>query len=98
MTILFNSFLGAIGAGLLTLIILCIKTLWQKLVVDSITIKGLVQSAFFSACRDAMAKDEVSKDELENIELLYKGYKGQKLNGTGDRYYEIVMDMPIKKG
>ena len=97
MNIILSSFLSAIGAGLLTLIILCIKWLWQKITADQLTLKALAHDSFFRMCRYVIRDGEITESELENVEYLYKGYKAQKLNGTGDRLYEVVMDLPVVK-
>lgn len=95
MTIIINAFLTAIGGGILTLIILCIKWLWQKITADQLTLKALAHDSYFRMCRYVIRDGEITESELENVEYLYKGYKAQKLNGTGDRLHDIVMDLPV---
>lgn len=96
MTVVMNAFLAAIGAGILTLIIICVKWLWKKITADSLTLRALAHDSFFRMARELVAKDYVTESELENLEILYKGYKAQGLNGTGKRMYEIVMDLPVR--
>lgn len=97
MTIILNSFLAAIGGGLLTLIILCIKWLWRKITADQLTLKALAHDSFFRMCRYVLMDGEVIETELENLEYLYKGYKAQGLNGTGDKLYRDCMNLPVQK-
>ncbi len=97
MTIILTSFLSAIGAGILTLIVLCIKWLIRKITADQVTLKALAHDSFFRMCRYVRMNGEMTESELENINFLYKGYKAQGLNGTGDKLYEECMDLPITK-
>lgn len=86
--IILKSFLTACGGGLLTLIVLCIKFTWNKMRRDDLTIKALAHDAFFRQARELIKKGHMTKDDLENLDYLYRGYKAQKLNGTGDEIYQ----------
>ena len=97
--ILFRSFLGACGAGILTLLILAIKWFVKKIKADDMTIDALAHDAYFRHCRyliqEAKANNEISEVEYENHEFLYKAYKAQGLNGTGDKMHEMISSMKI---
>lgn len=95
---IFNSLLAACGGGLLTLIVLLIKIVYQKFRNDALTLKALAHDSFFRYCRYLLAEDSVSEHELENLNYLYNGYKAQGLNGTGDKLFRAVMDKPMKVG
>ena len=47
MEIVLTSFLSAIGAGILTLIVMLIRWLWKKIRTDDLTIKALAHNAFY---------------------------------------------------
>jgi len=96
MEVIKEAFLAAIGTGLLTLIGLCIKWIWKKIHNDTITIQSLSHDAYFARCRELLNKGSMSETELENINYLYKGYKAQGLNGTGDELYKRVIILPLE--
>lgn len=93
--IIFRSFLGACGAGILTLLVLSIKWLVKKLKADDITIKALAHDAYFRHSRYLLSEDEISEAESENHDFLYEAYKAQGLNGTGDRMHAMIAEKKI---
>lgn len=97
MNIVIDSLLGAIGAGILTLIIIAIKFIWQKMKADAYTLKALIQDAYFRNCRYLMNKESKTRDEAENNEHLYKAYKAQGMNGVGDEMYKIIKEIPLDR-
>lgn len=94
--IIFKAFLTACGAGLLTLIIFFIKWIVQIIVRDRMTLDALSHNAYFKDCRELLRKDELTKDELENHEYLYKTYHARGLNGTGDKMHEMIKEKPVR--
>ena len=96
MDILIRAFISACGAGILTLIVLCIKWLVQIITRDKLTLDSLSYNAFYNDCKMLMNKDEITKDELENHEYLYKTYKARGLNGTGEKMHQLVMEKPVR--
>lgn len=96
MDVLIKAFISACGAGMLTLIIVCIKLLVQIILRDKLTLDSLSYNAYYNDCKKLMDKDEITKDDLENHEYLYKTYKARKLNGTGEKMHQIVMEKPIR--
>lgn len=93
--IIMKSFLTACGAGLLTLIIFLIKWTWKKMNTDDMTIKAVAHDAYFRQCRYLIGKEEITEEELENHNYLYRAYKAQGLNGTGDRFHQIVLEKKV---
>lgn len=93
--IVITSFLSACGAGLLTLIILAIKWFIKKIKADDLTIDALAHDAYFRHCRYLLEKQEITETEYENHEFLYKAYKAQGLNGTGDKMHEMISKKEI---
>lgn len=88
---LVEAFLGACGAGLLTLIVIAIKWFIKKIRVDDLTIEALAHDAYYRHCRYLLQNDEITEDELENHNHLYEAYKAQGLNGTGDKLHQEIL-------
>lgn len=93
--IILRSFLAAIGAGILTLIIIMIKWLWKKYKADDLTVKALAHDAYFRHARYLMPDDDIPEEDFENHEFLYRAYKAQGLNGTGDKLHEEILKKRI---
>lgn len=91
MTIIVNSFLAAIGAGLLTLLIMAIKWMWKKIRCDDLAIKALAHDAYFRQARYLLQKETITEAELENHDYLWRAYKGQGLNGTGEKLHDQIL-------
>lgn len=94
-TILVNSFLGACGAGVLTLLILAIKWFWKKIRADDLTIKALAQDAYYKNCHALLWKPEITEDESEIHDSLWRAYKAQGLNGTGEQMHKQIMQKQV---
>ncbi len=94
-SIIVNSFLGACGAGILTIIVILIKWIWKKFRADDITIKALAHDAYFRHCRYLLLKEELTEEELENHNYLWKAYKGQGLNGTGEQLHKQILEKKV---
>ena len=95
LTIIAQSFFAACGAGLLTLIIMIIKWLRHKIKCDMVTVRAVAHDSYYRCARELLKRDKISDDELENFEFLYKAYKAQGLNGTGDRIHEQIMEKEV---
>ena len=90
-----HAFLTAIGAGILTIIVLLIKKLWKSMTADDLTMKALAHDAYFRHARYLLKQPNITEEELENHNYLYKAYHVQGLNSTGDRLHEMVMQKPV---
>jgi hypothetical protein len=95
MEIIATSFLSAIGAGILTIIVLMIKWIVKKFRTDDLTIKALAHNAFYQDCHKLLPKDILTEDELENHDYLWRAYKGQGLNGTGEKLHNQILAKPV---
>lgn len=95
MTTVLNAFLTACGAGMVTFLVFLIKWTVKKMNADDLTMKAVAHDAYFRQCRYLLAKDEITEEELENHNYLYKAYKSQGLNGTGDRLHQIVLEKQV---
>lgn len=94
--IVLKAFLTACGAGILTIIILLIKKLWKSMTADDLTMKALAHDAYFRHARYLLAQDEITEEELENHNYLYRAYHIQGLNSTGDKIHNDILQKPIK--
>ena len=95
MEIILTSFLSAFGAGILTIIVLLIKWIWKKFRADDLTIKALAHNAYYMDCHKLMLKDTLTEDELENHDYLWRAYKGQGLNGTGEKLHNQILQKAV---
>ena len=91
-----KAFLGACGAGFLTILILLIKKLWKSMTADDLTMKALAHDAYFRHARYLLAQDSITEEELENHNYLYRAYHIQGLNSTGDKLHHDILEKPIK--
>lgn len=89
--------------GLFSVIVLLINRHYSKRdkAVEDLNIMrealaALSHDAYFRHCRMVLAKDEITEEELENHQYLYKAYHSQGLNGTGDRMHQLVLEKPVK--
>lgn len=57
--------------------------------------KALAHNAFFRDCRRLLPRNEITEEELENHNVLYKAYHSLGLNSTGDRMHELILDKPV---
>lgn len=93
--IIINSFLGALGAGILTLLVLAIKWFWKKIRADDLTIKALTHDAYYRNCHELLPKESITEDESDNHDYMWQAYKAQKLNGTGQKLHEQILQKPV---
>ena len=56
---------------------------------------SILHDRIFQACMYFITKGEITADELENLEYLYKGYSGMGGNGTCETLYNRVKDLKI---
>lgn len=56
---------------------------------------SILHDRIFQACMYFITKGEITADELENLEYLYKGYSGMDGNGTCETLYNRVKTLKI---
>ena len=56
---------------------------------------SILHDRVFQACMYFITKGEITADELENLEYLYKGYSGMGGNGTCETLYNRVKALRI---
>ena len=90
-----HAFFAAIGAGILTILVLLIKKLWKSMTADDLTMKALAHDAYFRHARYLLTQDSITEEELENHNYLYRAYHVQGLNSTGDKLHEMVLEKNV---
>lgn len=95
MQYMIDAFLGACGAGVLTLLVMSIKWMVKKMKADDLTMKALAHDAYFRQARYLLMQDAITEDDLENHNYLYRAYHSQGLNGTGDEMHRRVLEKKI---
>lgn len=58
---------------------------------------AILHDRVFHACMYYIEKEEISGDELENLEYLYDGYSGMGGNGTCETLFKRVQKLKITK-
>jgi len=100
-----NSFLVAIGLGgilsIATKIYKQLKTTKQqteqrfKLLEDANL--ALLHDKIYQQCSHFLDQGWIAVDDLENLDYIWRGYRGLGGNGTGEALYKKVLDLPNKK-
>ncbi len=90
-----HAFFAAVGAGILTILVLLIKKLWKSMTADDLTMKALAHDAYFRHARHLLTQDSITEEELENHNYLYRAYHVQGLNSTGDKLHEMVLEKNV---
>lgn len=98
MSTIITSILSAVGGGIVGAALALIKALWKRQKSYDLAIKATTHDAYFRQCRAVIHRDEITEDELENLEYLYKAYHSLGLNGMGDNLYQRCKELPLAKG
>lgn len=99
-----NSMLVALGAGsIISLFVRVFKQLklqrqkteerFRK--IESANL-ALLHDMIYQQCSCFLEQGWISVDDLENLEYIWKGYKGLGGNGTGEALYTKVVALPHK--
>lgn len=57
---------------------------------------SLLHDKIYQQCISFLEQGWISVDDLENLEYIWKGYKGLGGNGTGEALYNKVVSLPHK--
>lgn len=58
---------------------------------------AMLHDKIYKQCSDFLEQGWISVDDLENLDYLWRGYKGLGGNGTGEILYKKVQDLPNLK-
>lgn len=56
---------------------------------------SLLHDRIYQACQYHIASGHITVQDLDNLEYLYKGYRGLGGNGTGEELYKRCKSLPI---
>lgn len=94
--------LEALFTGALSLLSLLTKRLYNKLKQELTTQKllkegmiAILHDRLYQLCTAFLEKGEITVDELENLEYLYKSYNNLGGNGTGTALFNRCKDLKI---
>ena len=86
-----NYFLCAACGGLVTWIV----TGTKKLSSLQKVIKALSHDALFSRCEQLISRGSITRDDLENLNMLYEAYHDLGMNGAGEELYNRAKSLPL---
>lgn len=95
---LIKTFIGLACAGIFGVCVEYVKRSIIKQKSIETEIKALAHDALFRFCREIILQGYITEGQHENLEHLYKGYKGLGMNGTGKKLYETCDTLPMKEG
>lgn len=94
------SFAFGILAGVITAALRIIYSRMKRLKQEEDAVKdgvlSLLHDRIFQCFTYYIKQGEISHEDLENMESLYKGYAALGGNGTGQELYERVKNLPLK--
>ena len=88
-----NYFLCAACGGLVTWIVAGTRRLKSLTKV----IRALSHDALFTRCETLIVKGSITRDDLENLDLLYDAYHGLGMNGAGQELYNRAKSLPLER-
>lgn len=91
-----KTFIGLACAGIFGFCVEYIKRSIIKQKAIEVEIKALAHDALFRFCRELLPLESLTEYQHENLEYLYRGYKGLKMNGTAEKIYNQIAEKPIE--
>lgn len=100
-----NSFLMAVGFGSITTLVTMIFKMVIKTKRDTekrfknleFANIAMLHDKIYKQCSDFLEQGWISVDDLENLDYLWRGYRGLGGNGTGEVLYKKVQNLPNLK-
>ena len=99
---IFNYWLEFAFTLIVTFLSFLIKRLYSKLKQELTTQKllkegmiAILHDRLYQLCTKFIEKGEITVDELENLEYLYKSYNNLGGNGTGTALFNRCKDLKI---
>lgn len=59
---------------------------------------AILHNEIYKQCTYFISQGEISVDDLDNLDYLWRGYHGLGGNGTGELLYNRVKELPLKGG
>lgn len=59
---------------------------------------AILHNEIYKQCSYFISQGEISVDDLDNLDYLWRGYHGLGGNGTGELLYNRVKELPLKGG
>lgn len=87
-----TAFAGAFAGA----VIVWIKGIHKKEKIFEAAVKALAHDSFHRQCRELLAQESITEDDLENLNYLHDAYKSLGLNGTGEELYKRCLKKPIE--
>ena len=94
--------LEALFTGVISLLSLLVKRLYKKFQQEVCTQKllkegmvAILHDRLYQLCTEYIERGEITIDELENVEYLYKSYHALGGNGTGTALYVRCQSLKI---
>lgn len=91
MSTITTAVLSAFGGALFATIVLGAKRIRGL----AEAVKALSHDALFTRCEDLLRRGNITSSELENLDILYKAYTDQGLNGAGTELYNRCKALPL---
>ena len=89
--------------GLFSVIILLMNRHFAKKDKESdeqetfkMVLEAVAHDAYYDDCRRLLKKDDITEEELDNHNYLYRAYHAMGLNSTGDRMHHLVLEKPVR--
>lgn len=57
---------------------------------------SLLHHSFYKECKEAIKQGYANEKQVDNVERLYKAYKGLGGNGTGAKLYEEYKKLEVR--
>lgn len=70
---------------------------WAELETLKEGVLALLHDRLYQGCRYHIHNDEITDEEMKNMEYLYSGYHALGGNGTGTELYERIKKLPLKE-
>ena len=93
LSVLTTSILSALGGAIFAIFVLGAKRI--KGLTEAV--KALSHDALFTRCEDLLRRGSITSSELENLDILYKAYTDQGLNGAGTELYNRCKSLPLEQ-
>lgn len=96
MDLIIRTIITAFAGAFAGAVIIWVKDIRKKDKIFEAAVKALAHDSFYRQCREILAHDTMTEDELENLTYLHEAYTSLGLNGTGEELYKRCLEKKIK--